>query len=883
MLSGFACRRVSRLLWDYGRGALASPASRRVEAHLRSCARCETELRDYRSAAGLLTGFGEREIPAPTSGWADLCVQLTAVSPRIPGSRARMAGGWVAAGALAGAVVVAAALVSGRKEEAARGIVASPPAPGPSAAVPKAAQAPNPISPTRPEPREASSWRPRTQPIVPGPREEASVPSVDDVRYLDGRDPHVLADVLPGDDAEKRRFEEWVRRLPRPQDDFVSLRFPLIASADAEALRAAQKEHTRQAAVVDTRLFRKVTLQLKAASLEDVCEALEDRTGVRLGAGRSVRDEKATVLVKNQPARDVMRAVARLFGLLWSRAGDEGSYTYELIQDLKSQLAEEELRNRDYHAALVAMDEEVAALEALTRQSVDQLATRFQKATGIEKQRLELILQRGGWGAAKLYSRLTPAERTGLANGDHIQFTIDNPKPERQIPEEWRETLLRTSGLVVVIQGGIPYVPVGGGGNREEVPVSEYPGVTPRIALLADRSEAGRLSLKVQPTGVVIHEGRERPGPGTTFELAEALNPSTRKPENAVTNAALRSDALFRPVVSLRPEPSCIRHRQEQERIRTKALNPRAIMPGGTDIAYPHDDLVGRPHLAAADAWDELHRKTGLNIIADSYTRLHKPDDLAVQSVSTFDALCHTADGLGARWRKEGSFILCRSTGYFWDKLKEIPNRLLRHWQEDSTKHGGLPLDDILEISTLSDAQLNTKAMGRAIAHCWGLDEWEVIASGPFYTAGRLWDGRYVRPYVRFLNVLSLEQRKRAAGPEGIGMADLTPPQQDAYFRLLMEKRTPASDAPGTRLRLEYLPAWRYAWAPRVPRDAYETAARWPLIAGPTPDAALADARRYVPTARLQDVRLVPGEIVVSLFSPSGAVSRTGGPRIQTE
>ena len=107
--------------------------------------------------------------------------------------------------------------------------------------------------------------------------------------------------------------------------------------------------------VVDSRLGQKVTLAFKGTALSDLCDHLRTETGVPLTAGPSVADEKMTLFCKQMPLRDVMRQLSRPFGYTWVRSTREGQYRYELLQDLRSQLLEEELRNRDRHAALLAL------------------------------------------------------------------------------------------------------------------------------------------------------------------------------------------------------------------------------------------------------------------------------------------------------------------------------------------------------------------------------------------------------------------------------------------------------------------------------------------------------------------------------------------------
>lgn len=76
-------------------------------------------------------------------------------------------------------------------------------------------------------------------------------------------------------------------------------------------------------------------------------------------AGSSVADEKVTVLCEKRALREVMRQLARPFGYTWLRSGKAGAYRCELVQDLRSQLVEEELRNRDRGEALLALDREM--------------------------------------------------------------------------------------------------------------------------------------------------------------------------------------------------------------------------------------------------------------------------------------------------------------------------------------------------------------------------------------------------------------------------------------------------------------------------------------------------------------------------------------------
>src|SRR5205085_2225921 len=122
--------------------------------------------------------------------------------------------------------------------------------------------------------------------LPPSPRRVSTDrPAVPDEQYLDGRDPNLLRRWVASDDRA-RQAEAWLkRRLPPMKDDFVHVPLPRVAFAgpgQAALLASAIHAYEKEAKVVDARLFRKVTLQLKGAALEDFCAALETQTGVRL-------------------------------------------------------------------------------------------------------------------------------------------------------------------------------------------------------------------------------------------------------------------------------------------------------------------------------------------------------------------------------------------------------------------------------------------------------------------------------------------------------------------------------------------------------------------------------------------------------------------------
>src|SRR5204863_3814109 len=117
----------------------------------------------------------------------------------------------------------------------------------------------------------------------------------------------------------------------------------------------------------------------------DLCEKLKADTGIDLRAGNSVADEKVTVFCEKTPLRDVMRQLSRPFGYTWLRSGTPGQYRYELVQDLRSQLLEEELRNRDRNEAQLALERGLERFRPYLDLSPDEALARLKTAPSAEK------------------------------------------------------------------------------------------------------------------------------------------------------------------------------------------------------------------------------------------------------------------------------------------------------------------------------------------------------------------------------------------------------------------------------------------------------------------------------------------------------------------
>jgi hypothetical protein len=850
------CRQADRLMVRHLYGALSACASRAVQNHLAACAPCRRRFGSYRmNQASLSKLAGER----PASSLAGAAVHRWEQERARPASRpggARLRPlAWTAAAAACTALLAISLLFRHHAPE--RAVLH----PGGTGAPPRLAHQdgrPNPRDLQRPVlgPRRApeSARAPRqvgeqyarggqsgpsgarhtshTSPTVP-----KIAPKIDDLAYINADLALVLRRWVPPAAAAGA-----ARAAGAPlgqNEEFIYIEPPRIASRDPGAVRDAVARYQAEKAVVDARLERKVDLAVKGISFSDLCGRLTRETGVPLRAGRTVADEKVTIFCEKQPLRALMRQVSHLFGYKWARSGEEGAYQYELFQELRSQLAEEELRNRDLNAALIALDEAMGAYKPfLPLSQADLLRQLKELPKGDRNKTLLENAARGSFAGIQAYMCLTPAEVQALRAGNEVKFSTDAPLPPG-FPADWATRLLASW------QG------ISGPDGEIKVPSST-------VTLSLDHTELGEVALNCFVGGGGI---------GFQSILGVGRSPSAANPGNRAADKELQNDPAFRRRVSLAPK---------------RCLRPDFKAEYGVDFSkliYIQDDLQNRvapphPHLSSADVWEEVHERTGMPIVADYYTHLFPVQEFTLENRPLFDALCQSGDALGVRWRKEGDFVECRSTAFFWNKLKEVPNRLLDRWQADREARGGLPLDDLLEMAELSDQQLDSVLVGQGVKHCRNLMEWNILADPQYTGARRKLD--QVRPFARFLAALPPVLRQQALAPGGIRLAAFSPPQQEAlarifYLGMLLPQINGTME--NTRLRVTYVPSGMYTWHVVYDSDEDARAAkrRVPVFAARTPEIALAAARKFYPKARPEDIRRSYGMLAATFTGPDGA------------
>jgi hypothetical protein len=233
-------------------------------------------------------------------------------------------------------------------------------------------------------------------------------------------------------------------------------------------------------------------------------------------------------------------------------------------------------------------------------------------------------------------------------------------------------------------------------------------------------------------------------------------------------------------------------------------------------------------------------------IVADFYTRLYPAESMTVQNQSVFAALNWLAGAMRFRWNKEqggggaSAWLQFRSTSFYDDRLKEVPNRLLSRWADARRRHGFLTLEELVEIAQLPDAPLKGEEMAEGARLCYGLAEWDLARD------------QFVLDNLRFLAQLTPAQRQEAATTAGLPMTRMTIAQQQAFLDRAIGSRAIGLQAgeglqsldelAGAALRVDYSQPGGYEWAP--PQGLLPL--RWIVPIGPPPDGR----RLMVPVVR---------------------------------
>jgi len=760
------CRAIRSELPDYVTRRLSTDENARIAAHLAECSRCAEVRHSLAQAVGVATDARDATLPESLTSWGELQAQIAAGERRAPvgpiwPKRLVFAGG--------AALACAAILWFAFKNTGDRSI-------GTAKHHEKAEQSVVRHEGIRPDvnsprviPHERSQQRVPQQAYVDREPQRSTVDdSLVRLRHQDligknfkGGNQQALnsgrhTPAAAGDDLEYlnpdisnslkpwtqrpadaiRDVELLMERHARGGDGFVSVPLPVIAGLGSAAVKSAIVEHDKEAAIVDARLVRPISLHVKGGAFSDLCETITKDTGIRLTANRRVADDKVTLLCHPRPLRDIMRLISQHFGFAWVRSGNEGEYEYELIQPLKSQLLEEGLKQKDEEDMLLAIDRSMEKYRKYRGISLKQL-----NAMKMNKDNLQEIfqLQMGGLAAVNQFFALSGRETEALRAGQTLSVDLLN-QDGSVLPRTVTDGIWHSFDESYARERKY---------DEEHGTNSQLPDHPTRLttSLQLDRGTPGQLTLKGN-----ISDQRT----GLSSHLAAAKSEAFHV-ENGKNNAKFASDPDLQNKISFKPEATS--HLEKTSYPDTESLYQQA-----------------GPKVTTADVLEHLYAQTGLDIIGDYFSHLQSPGAVAVNDMSTFAALNQIGDRMLMRWTKIGSgmesWLQFRTGTYYYDRPQEIPNRLLERWKALRKRQGVMSPEDLCEVAQLPDAQLDSIWMSRSAIAVYGLEEWQM---------GRI---AQIRPHWRFLGRLTDLQRKSVFSEKGLAYGELSPEAQSQFLAL---------------------------------------------------------------------------------------------------
>jgi len=172
-----------------------------------------------------------------------------------------------------------------------------------------------------------------------------------------------------------------------------------------------------------------------------------------------------------------------------------------------------------------------------------------------------------------------------------------------------------------------------------------------------------------------------------------------------------------------------------------------------------------------------LHQATGVEFLADSFVRERVKPQWVTERQPVARLLDRLARELDCTWRKEGSLLILRSRAAHWDRALELPERLVRPWQQRIAERGPPSLDALSELAAaLNDDQ----ALGMGLYWGWYLEGEQSGFSGgyEFYLQ---------RQHLRFWAALSPAQRQQALTGAMVPVAQMSGAQRGAFVTALTD------------------------------------------------------------------------------------------------
>lgn len=494
----------------------------------------------------------------------------------------------------------------------------------------------------------------------------------------------------------------------------------------------------------DPALSKPVTLAVKGEALSDVLGMMQDQTGVKLAAAKDVADQKATVFVDGKPLRDVMNGLATLFGYRWSQEGQSGGKSYRLWVDEKTRRDREDQRQKSIDIAWKNVSTELDYMIQFSQMSKADFSALYEKLTSIPLEELDTQdrlryeaaqILRDGQGnrslpIVKFYQTLPAQVVDAFNSGLEVYYDSSSAEPEWKLPDGVAKQ---------VSSGAFDSMKFDGTTELDGVNLKLWAIITNEAASLqaAITARARTLASASAPSSICGSLGMSYPLAREKLEKA----PSAQ--DNHLPHEAKGSPETMRVSLS------------------AAEITSEAYMPSGVNVGL----YANRSDILAL-----LHKKLGLQIISDHYSEWSQWSPMQDRPLKEMlneagrvvtDKPKRSASPVDWGW--DGRFCYVRAGDIIDSDVHETPNRLLRPWQSAFAKKGMLGIDELGQISLLTNEQ---NATIRSNARFLGLGDGVQTSAG-----------------LKLYGLLSDGQRKDAF-LDGTEVARMAPEQRDTLAEL---------------------------------------------------------------------------------------------------
>ena len=474
----------------------------------------------------------------------------------------------------------------------------------------------------------------------------------------------------------------------------------------------------------DTRLQKAVTLHLANALLDEVAQELSKRTGVAFTVDPALQEEKATLLVKDKPAWQVLEKLTTLLDLRCERRGE----AYHLFPDPKA--IQQERATLEWERNALRRDAE-KILQQWSQAVREDYLSLVAKRRAVEEEMERLEREKPpGWQD----QRDALAKRSHLLSGVSLHQYLAGWCYRRFPASVWRPFW----------DGEVLWFSTGEEPNTLPLP----PDALRWVTLLDPNAQLVHFGIRFdrQQKRLLFYLRTHSAQPAeTSVDIDFSVNEEGIPPD-----ASLQIPLHQRWLSWCSPEEALERDPRLKRRIQRRSVSSDWRSPA-----------------MIADWLQRFVMYSGFNVVADSF-RLFEP--LIEQGDTLIEWLRASPIWDAGYLRVEEDWLLFRHWRYWQLKRSELPERLVRA-MERTAQEEGVSLDDYAALAS----HLTSEGMARLVwrEYLFRFDH------APL---------QHAAPALRFWASLTADQKKAALQRQPLPYLSLTPAQQTLFREAMLAK-----------------------------------------------------------------------------------------------